>query len=247
MKSKSHILLVFLLFNTLAIFAQQAVEFTENKGQWNDAVLFRGVINNGAFYLERNGFTVLLHNEDDMQQISDRIHGHSAKGETDPKTSNRSAHPRPSHGDITDPDAGIILRSHAYNMRFAGANTNATVISEKPVNSYENYLTGNDPSQWASNCKIFQAVTYKNVYPNIDVRYYAQGGQLKYDIVVYPGANVDDIVMQYEGVDKLQIKNRELYIKTSVCDVKVLSTYSYQVGNAGKNEVVCWYVLEGMD
>ena len=247
MKSKSHILLVCLLFNTLAIFAQQAVEFTENKGQWNDAVLFRGVINNGAFYLERNGFTVLLHNEDDMEQISDRIHGHSAKGETDPKTSNRSAHPRPSHGDITDPDAGIILRSHAYNMRFAGANTNATVISEKPVNSYENYFTGNDPSKWAANCKIFQAVTYKNVYPNIDVRYYAQGGQLKYDIVVYPGANVDDIVMQYEGVDKLQIKNRELYIKTSVGDVKELSPYSYQVGNAGKNEVDCRYVLEGRD
>jgi len=246
LKSKSHILLVCLLFSTLAAFAQQAVEFTENKGQWNDAVLFRGVINNGAFYLERNGFTVLLHNEDDMHQISDRLHGHAAEGETNIKTSNRSAHPRPSHG-ITDPDASIVLRSHAYNMRFAGANTNATVISEKPVNSYENYLTGNDPSKWAAHCKIFQAVTYKNIYPNIDVRYYAQGGQLKYDIVVYPGADVNDIVMQYEGVDKLQIKNRELYIKTSVGDVKELSPYSYQVSNAGKNEVDCRYVLEGRD
>ena len=233
--------------NTLAAFAQQAVEFTENKGQWNDSVLFRGGINNGAFYLERNGFTVLLHNEDDMQQISERIHGHAPGGETDPKISNRSAHPRPSHGGEADPGASIVLRSHAYHMRFAGANTNATVISEKPVSSYENYLTGNDPSKWAANCKIFQAVTYKNIYPNIDVRYYAQGGQLKYDIIIYPGADVNDIVMQYEGVDKLQIKNRELYIKTSVGDVKELSPYSYQVGNTGKNEVDCRYVLEGSD
>ncbi len=247
MKSKSHIFLVCILFNTLAAFTQQAVEFTENKGQWNDSVLFRGPINNGAFFLERNGFTVLLHNEDDMQQISERIHGHSSGKETDPTTSNRSAHPRPSHGSGTDPDAGIILRSHAYRMRFAGAGADATVMGEKPVNSYENYLTGNDPSKWAANCKIFQAVTYKNIYPNIDVRYYAQGGQLKYDIVVYPGGNVNDIVMQYEGVDKLQIKNRELYIKTSVGDIKELSPYSYQSGAAGKTEVDCRYLLEGRD
>ncbi|HRP58233.1 PKD domain-containing protein [Agriterribacter sp.] len=247
MKSKSHIFLVYLLFNTLAAFTQQAVEFTENKGQWNDSVLFRGLINNGAFFLERNGFTVLLHNEDDLQQITERIHGHPPEGETDPKTSKRSAHPRPGHGNETDPDAGITLRSHAYRMRFAGASADATIISEKPVNSYENYLTGNDPSKWAANCKIFQAVTYKNIYPNIDVHYYAQGGQLKYDIVVYPGANINDIVMQYEGADKLQIKNRELYIKTSVGDIKELSPYSYQAGSAGKNEVDCRYVLEGRD
>ncbi|HRO46130.1 PKD domain-containing protein [Agriterribacter sp.] len=248
MTSKSYIFLIWLLLcSVLAASAQQAVEFTENRGQWNNSVLFRGEINNGAFFLQRNGFTVLLHNEDDMQQLAEQIHGHAAEGQTDHNTSKRTAHPRPGHGNQPDPNTGMALRSHAYAMRFAGADTNATVISEKPINSYENYLTGNDPAQWAANCRIFQAVTYKNIYPNIDVRYYAQSGQLKYDIIVYPGANINDIVMQYEGADKLQIRNRELYIKTSVGDVKELSPYSYQVNDAGKNELDCRYVLEGKD
>ena len=231
----------------LAASAQQAVEFTENKGQWNSSVLFRGAINNGAFFLQQNGFTVLLHNENDLQQLAEQIHGHAGEAQTNHNVSKRNAYPRPGQGNQPDTAGGMVLRSHAYTMRFAGADANATVLSEKPVNSYENYFTGNDPAQWASYCSIFQAVTYKNIYPNIDVRYYAQGGQLKYDIIVYPGANINDIVMQYEGADKLQIKNRELYIKTSVGDVKELSPYSYQINDAGKTELDCRYVIEGKD
>ncbi|HTN09286.1 MAG TPA: hypothetical protein VL121_21300, partial [Agriterribacter sp.] len=170
MTSKSHIFLAWLLCSVLAASAQQAVEFTENRGQWNNSVLFRGEINNGGFFLQRNGFTVLLHNENDMQQLAEQIHGHAAEGQTDHSTSKRTAHPRPGQGNQPGSGGDIILRSHAYTMRFAGADTNAAVMGEKPVSSYENYLTGNDPAQWAANCKIFQAVTYKNIYPNIDVR-----------------------------------------------------------------------------
>ncbi len=247
MKSKFHIFFLPFIFCSLVAVAQQAVEFTENKGQWDPSVLFKGQINNGAFFLQRDGFTVLLHNEKDMQQMSEKIHGHSNAGTANSQVSNRTAHPRPSQGNETGADTGSILRSHAYRVRLVGANSNATIIPEKPVSSYENYLIGNDPSKWASNCKIYQAVTYKNIYPNIDVRYYAQGGQLKYDIVVYPGADIDNIVMQYEGADKLQIKDKELVIKTSVGDVKELSPYSYQSGNTGKKEVNCRYVLDGKD
>lgn len=248
MTSKSYILLTLIFCSLqLTVSAQQAVEFTENKGQWNKSVLFRGPINNGAFFLQRNGFTVLLHNENDLQQLADLSHGHSHKAENNPTTSTKTAYPRPGHGHQPDTGSTLVLRSHAYTMRFAGADSNAAVIREKPVSSYENYFIGNDPSLWAANCKIFQAVTYKNIYPNIDVRYYAQGGQLKYDIIVYPGADISNIVMQYEGADRLQIKNRELYIKTSVGEVKELSPYSYQLNATGKKELDCKYVLEGRD
>ncbi len=229
------------------LIAQQAVEFTENKGQWNSTVLFRGEINSGAFFLQQSGFTVLLHNEDDMWQITEQMHGHTDEKQTVHHISNRTAYPRPSQGDKTDDGDSLVLRSHAYTMRFAGANINAAVTGEKPVSSYDNYFVGDDPARWAGNCRIFQSVVYKNIYPNIDLRYYSNAGQLKYDLIVYPGANVNDIVMQYEGVDKLQIRNRELYIKTSVGEVKELSPYSYQTGEHGRKEVDCRYVLDGKD
>lgn len=248
MKPKSYIFLIFLVLNNFGLLAQQAVQFTENKGQWSPAVLFRGEINNGAFFLRENGFTVLLHNEDDMQRISERIHGDVEDGHTVHTVSRRrTANPRPSHGGGGSNDSDLVLRSHAYTMRFAGASLNTSVTGEKPLDSYENYLLGDDPSQWAGNCRMFEAVTYKNIYPNIDVRYYAQGGQLKYDMIIYPGGNPNDIVMQYEGVDKIQIKNKQLYIQTSVGDVKELSPYSYQINDEGRKEIDCRYVLDGKD
>lgn len=247
MKSKSHIFLTWLLCSVLAGNAQQAVEFTENKGQWNNSVLFKGEITNGALFLQKSGFTVLLYNDEDMQRLTEKVHGHSDEKQAVQPTGNKGAYPRPSRGDKTDDNDSAVLRSHAYTMRFAGANLNAAVTGEKPVSSYNNYFIGDDPSQWAGNCSIFQSIVYKNIYPNIDVRYYSDAGQIKYDLILYPGANINDIVMQYDGVDKLQIRNRELYIKTSVGDVKELSPYSYQTGEQGRKEVDCRYVLEGKD
>ncbi len=87
---------------------------------------------------------------------------------------------------------------------------------------------------------------YKNVYPNIDVRYYSEGGRLKYDIMVNPGGNANDIVMQYDGADKLSIKNSELVVKTSVGDVRELYPYTYQFDKIhGKQETSCAYKIEG--
>lgn len=242
--STSNIFLFFLLLlSAQLIFAQQSVEFTENKGQWDNTVLFKGEINSGAFFLQKNGFTVLMHNSDDLRQVMDNGHDHGSQASAD-NVSGRKAYPRPGTGGENNSEK-ITLRSHAYNMSFVASNPNPEIITEKVILSHENYFLGNDPSKWASNCKIYQAITYKNMYPGIDVRYYAQGEQLKYDIIVNPGADPSKIVMKYEGADKLQIKNQELVIKTSVGDVKELSPYSYQLDdNIGKKEIDVKYVLE---
>lgn len=248
MKSKFHIFLLFsFLCSALTISAQQAVEFVENKGQWDKSVLFKGETNSGAFFLQRSGFTVLLNKAEDIESITEKSHGYSEPEKTS-SASQRTAYPRPGNGgNKPNPDEPVIIHSHAYSMNFVGANENAVLEKDKAVSSYVNYIQGNDPSKWASECKIYQVITYKNIYPNIDIRYYAQAGQLKYDIIAYPGADINNIVMKYEGADKLQIKNRELYIKTSVGDVKELSPYSYQTDEKGKKEIDCRYVLEGTD
>ena len=80
-------------------------------------------------------------------------------------------------------------------------------------------------------CQIYQAITLKNVYPNVDVRYYTDNGFLKYDIIVKPGGDVSKIALKYNGVDKLQVKNRELVIGTSVGELKESSPYTYQAGS----------------
>ena len=234
--------LLFLSFLFLGKYTFAQLQFIENKGQWNNNVNFRSDINSGAFFLEKNGFTVLLQNSNDLRIFSDHIHGHL---KTD--SSNLTSLSSKSRISISSPQPqndNFIIRSHAYKVSFAGASNNVDVQPDKALSTYNNYFIGNDKSKWQGNCKIFQGITYKNMYPNIDVRYYTDAGTLKYDIIVHPGGNINDIALKYDGVDKLSIKNKELVIKTSVGEVKELYPYTYEVAKTGRTNVNCKYVLK---
>ena len=221
MKIRSYILALLFCFTGLAAFSQN-IEFIENKGQWDKSVRFMGPVSNGAFFIHDNGFTVLQHHAGDMEQLHE------------------SSHKRGQRGTGTD----LIVRSHAYRVSFMNARTGARIEPDKMLSSYNNYFIGNDPSKWGSHCRIYQGITIKDIYPNIDVRYYSDRGTLKYDIIVRPGGNVADIALNYEGADKLSLKNRELIISTSVGDLKELAPYTYQYSEKGKAEIKAAYALK---
>ena len=232
------LLITAIFFVALTVNAQ--MEFIENKGQWDSKVKYRGDFTTGAFFLESKGFTVDLHNAADLQQLSEQQHGYipaSTSSGTGTSYNRASAIPSPN----TFPSTTV--HSHAYKVTFLGGNNNSEIVPDKIQSDYNNYFIGNDQTKWAANCKIYQAITYKNVYPNIDVRYYTEGNSLKYDLIVHPGGNPDAIAMRYDGVDKLEIKNKDLVIGTSVGEIKELYPYSYQFVAGNKQTVECKYVL----
>ena len=221
----------YLLLSTTAFSQYANIEFVENKGQWNDLVKFKGQINNGAFFLEEKGFRVMQHNEQDMEQLSTIFHGPhdtaKAAGGQLPKSAFMPI----------DPDH-FVLRSHAYDVQFVNAQKPA-IFPDKALPTYNNYISGDRPDQWKGNCKLFQAVTYSNMYAGVDVRYYTDNGLPKYDIIVQPGADIAQIALKYNGVDGLRVKNGELVIKTSVGENKEMAPYAYQIINGIKKEVAC--------
>lgn len=154
-------------------------------------------------------------------------------------------HGHPSGNKSVNARQTLTIRSHAYNVDFIGASDKFEIIPDKVLITYNNYFLGNDPSKWASNCRIYQAVTLKNVYPNIDVRYYTENGQMKYDIIAKPGADISRIAMRYAGTDKLEVKNKELVIATSVGNVKELDPYTYQFENGQRKQVSAKYIVKG--
>ena len=91
------------------------------------------------------------------------------------------------------------MHSHLYQVEFLNSSEQVEITGDKTLDTYNNYFIGNDSSKWRSNCKIYQAIVYKNIYPNIDLRYYTDNEQLKYDLVVHPGGNPDNIVLKYKG------------------------------------------------
>ncbi|MBS1600338.1 MAG: PKD domain-containing protein [Bacteroidetes bacterium] len=222
---------------TLQVAAQAGysnLEFIENKGQWDKQVILRGELNNGSFFLQKKGFSVLLHNADDLIRLREN-HRNQSINDADSKTNSLDR--------TKNLLAGDILHSHNYSVTFIGGSDDVEIVPDKPLPTYNNYFIGNDKSKWASNCKIYQGVTYKNVYPNIDIRYYSNDGQLKYDIIVHPGGDLKRVALRYEGPEKMSIRNNQLTIKTSVGTVKELAPYAYQASAAGKEEVICKYVI----
>jgi gliding motility-associated-like protein len=201
------------------------IEFVENKGQWDSRVKFRGEIGNGNLFLEKGGYTALLYQPDDLTRLSYRRHGGQGTGGKTGRGSDS-------------------LRSHAYRMNFVGANDQVTIVPDKALPGYNNYFIGSDPSKWKGNCKVYQGVTYHDLYPGIDIRYYTNAGQLKYDLIVHPGADVSRIRMKYDGVDRLATKKDQLIATTSVGSVTQLSPYSYTFDQRrGRAEVHCRYVI----
>ncbi len=64
-----------------------------------------------------------------------------------------------------------------------------------------NYFIGNDPSKWRTRVRAFSEVTYREVWPGIDLRIAARGQDIEQEYVIHPGADPRQISMG-SGVSK---------------------------------------------
>src|ERR1044072_5544660 len=130
-----------------------ALEFVQNKGQWEAPVLFKGDLTNGAFFLRKTGFSVVQHNPYDLAAIASAVHGEEHTKENTPVFENQAIRDK-----LRNPPIPGVVRSHAYEMNFVNGNASPEVVPDKIQPGYNNYFIGDDPSKWAGDCKLFQAV-----------------------------------------------------------------------------------------
>ena len=178
----------------------------------------------GSFFLQEKGYTISQYDPQDLKNYRESEHGVSKNLYTD--------------------NSSQTFKAHAYSVEFLDAQT-PEIIAEKPLDTYNNYFIGNDKSKWASNVKIYQIVIYKNVYPGIDLRYYVDNGtNLKYDFIIHPGGDVSRIAMRYKGLNKMEVKKKELILTTSLGESKELKPYTYQTIDNQTQEVDCRYEIK---
>lgn len=193
----------------------EGLRFTENKGQWHQRILYYSEIPSGHVLLEKNNFYFFLFDPNDMA----KVHHPGSK-------------------------PGTILHGHAFKEIFEGANSDPAITGEKAYPDYANYYHGNDPHRWATGVKIYPQVRYKNLYQGIDLLVSTREQvQLKYDLVVHPGASVNAIDVKYEGIDKIEIVDGALHLATSLGDVIEQKPIAYQEINGERKEVKCNFIL----
>ncbi len=239
---KRVIAFVWFLLLSAGMYSQSYLNFVENKGQWDQSIRFKTEIPGGAIVLKNTGYRVMQYNVQDYDQLTETLHSLKGKDKHEQQnSSNESGKPFP----IGDAGTEMKLRSHTYEVKFLNGNPNPTIVPDKIQTSYNNYILGNDPSKWASNCKIYQAITYKNVYPNIDIRFYTSNATLKYDVIVHPGGDPSKVILYFDGVDGLKIKDESLQINTSVGTIQEMAPYTYALSNNQRTDVLCNYEVKG--
>jgi hypothetical protein len=132
-------------------------------------------------------------------------------------------------GEIIDPNPfkRIVLK-----QTFIGMN-NVKPEGRFCLDHSYNFFYGNESSKWQTEVPNYHEIYYKNIYDGIDLRYYVNEMGLKYDFIIHPGADMQQIRIIYEGADKLRIDDYgNLIIKTPYKEIIDGELFIYQdIGN----------------
>lgn len=195
--------------------------FIENKGQWDHRVQFKAYIPRGSLFVEKDAFTFSF------------------------LDFSRVAGPHYGNNDIPADGEQIVL-GHSFRARFEGASPDVILEGLSRASEYHNYYLGNDPGKWAPSVGLFREVQMTGLYPGTDLHLYSDEGQLKYDFVLAPGADPNQIVMVYEGHDNISITDEgHLRIETSIIEITEMTPYAYQDIAGERRSVACNFRLEG--
>ncbi|MES2703320.1 MAG: SBBP repeat-containing protein [Bacteroidota bacterium] len=129
---------------------------------------------------------------------------------------------------------GAAAHTSGYQVDVAllGANPNARVTAEDEIAYHENYYPAGSTGFTAH---AYNKVRYKDVYPGIDWVLYVKDGQLEYDFVVAPGADVHQIQLQYTGATRLKLgRDGSLTAKTPLGTITENKPYSYETATGKK-------------
>lgn len=192
--------------------------FIENKGQWDADVLYLTKIGGLDAWITKKGINYTFYQLEEVKEEEE-----STKLEVI------------IHDKFDQKDYNII--GHRVLMNLIGNNTNVSPEGKQKQEGYYNYLIGNDESQHASNVGLYREAVVKDVYTGIDMRYYFDKGSLRYDYIVHPGADPNQILFSFEGSDKTYLNEKgELVFTTRFGKIKNADLYCYQLQD--KKQVV---------
>lgn len=196
--------------------AEAQVSFIENKGQWETSIKYRAEVPGGWLFIENGKLSYILA-ENEPFEIMHRTHFYDKP-----------------------------VKMHYYRVNFEGSNPNPVYKTEQLSVTYYNFFLGNDPKKWTSGVQAYHKITVKELYKNIDLEIYgSSNNSIKYNLIIKPGANPDDIKMRYEGLDDMHLSGGKLHLHTSVGEITEQIPVCYQFQDTAVKYVKTDYDLKG--
>ena len=143
-----------------------------------------------------------------------------------------------------------IFQSHGakVHVRFAGASATVRIEGIDPLTARANFLMGNDPAFWHTGIPTYQGIVYRSLYSGIDMTYGENNRQFKSEFRIAPGADPDQIRLEYSVADSVRIDaDGDLVIRSGALEVRDHAPIAYQESSSGaRNPVAARYrILAG--
>jgi hypothetical protein len=90
-------------------------------------------------------------------------------------------------------------------LRFEGASPNSAIAGETAHPGRHHFYVGNDPALWRSDVPAYASLLYRGLYPGVDMRVREDAGQLEYDLLLAPGAELRQVAIRAEGATRLEL------------------------------------------
>jgi gliding motility-associated-like protein len=200
--------------------AQNTVKFTENKGQWENRVLYRAQLDGGVLFLEKNCFTYNFYDKDALRE------NHIRKINSALQRSNDQ------------------IRTHAFRVNFLNSSGLTETKGSSMSPDYCNFFLGKDKSKWVGHANNYREINYSNLYRGIDLQVLGMENSMKYNFIVAPNVSADVIQLSYEGLEEIFLKQGALFLRTSFNEIVEQKPVAYQMIGGRKVEVPCKFVLD---
>jgi hypothetical protein len=181
--------------NAIQKMDQMPLAFTKNMGQWDDRVLFRANAGGATMWFTTEGVTYQF-----TRSVGRGTLHVPAGTRSVPLQEGMDSRFR---GNDMEKDS---IEQLVLTAKFVGANPNPDIIAESQMEYKCNYFLGNDPAKWHTDVPNYEAITLKDIYPGIDLKYSGDGtDQAAYEFIAAPGADIAQIKVEYEGAESTSI------------------------------------------
>ncbi|HTL82949.1 MAG TPA: hypothetical protein VL651_14645, partial [Bacteroidia bacterium] len=110
-----------------------------------------------------------------------------------------------------------IRHFHRVDVELINSNPGVEIVPTDSSATYYNFFTAGTSSEGISDVRCFAKVLYRNIYPGIDLLFFASEKEtgVKYDFIVHPGGNISDIRLHYSGADEVELRGGKICVKVS--------------------------------
>jgi hypothetical protein len=141
---------------------------------------------------------------------------------------------------LTRAGVNFSTSDDVVEMRIIGANEDALINAEEPLEGVSNYFVG---SRFINGVRHYAGVRVHGIRPGVDIVYHASKHDLEYDFVVHPGANPASLRLRFEGRRPQLDESGNISVKTTTGELKQQKPRVWQQTKDQLHEIDCRYEL----